>query len=100
MRVFMSSLLFFVVTHTEVRIALVGKYTGLHDTYLSVVKALLHASLACNQKLHIEWIDSTALTTVATSGQGSGLEAYSKAWQQVCVRDARLHVSLVVQRDV
>ncbi|CAM9744433.1 unnamed protein product, partial [Choristocarpus tenellus] len=45
----------------ETRIALVGKYTENHDTYLSVVKALLHASLACNFKLKIEWIDSCAL---------------------------------------
>jgi hypothetical protein len=30
----------------EVRIALVGKYTGLQDSYLSVIKALQHAAIA------------------------------------------------------
>lgn len=42
-------------------IGLVGKYTELHDTYLSVVKALLHASLHCKRKLTVKWIDSSAL---------------------------------------
>eukprot|EP00611_Tribonema_gayanum_P031683 TRINITY_DN920_c0_g1_i9.p1 TRINITY_DN920_c0_g1~~TRINITY_DN920_c0_g1_i9.p1 ORF type:complete len:621 (+),score=230.48 TRINITY_DN920_c0_g1_i9:400-2262(+) len=62
----------------EVRIALVGKYTDLHDTYLSVVKALLHASLAHRQRLHVEWIDSTALE----GGAKGGPEA-AAAWQQL-----------------
>lgn len=42
-------------------IGLVGKYTELHDTYLSVVKALLHASLHCQRRLTVKWIDSSAL---------------------------------------
>lgn len=45
----------------EAVIGLVGKYTELHDTYLSVVKALLHASLHCRRKLIVKWIDSSAL---------------------------------------
>lgn len=45
----------------EAVIGLVGKYTDLHDTYLSVVKALLHASLHCKRKLTVKWIDSSAL---------------------------------------
>lgn len=44
-------------------IGLVGKYTELHDTYLSVVKALLHAALHCKRKLAVKWIDSSALDT-------------------------------------
>jgi CTP synthase len=68
----------------------VGKYTDLHDTYLSVVKALLHASLACNQKLTIEWVDSTALTVPEDCNSSSdynnseheGLQAFTKAWDQ------------------
>lgn len=44
-------------------IGLVGKYTELHDTYLSVVKALLHAALQCERKLTVKWIDSSALDT-------------------------------------
>jgi CTP synthase (UTP-ammonia lyase) len=45
----------------EVRIALVGKYTGLQDSYLSVIKALQHASISAGRKLVVEWIDATAL---------------------------------------
>ncbi|KAL0920932.1 hypothetical protein M5K25_007951 [Dendrobium thyrsiflorum] len=44
-----------------VRIAIVGKYTGLSDAYLSVVKALLHASVACRKKLVIDWVSSMDL---------------------------------------
>ena len=35
----------------EVRIAMVGKYTGLSDSYLSVIKALQHSSIAVNLSL-------------------------------------------------
>ncbi|PKA61041.1 CTP synthase [Apostasia shenzhenica] len=44
-----------------VRIAMVGKYTGLSDSYLSVLKALLHASVACRRKLVIDWVPSSDL---------------------------------------
>ena len=44
-----------------VTIAVVGKYTGLTDSYLSVIKALTHASIAIGYKLKIEWIESTTL---------------------------------------
>lgn len=37
----------------EVKIAIVGKYTKLEDAYLSVLKALKHASLHCNRKLKV-----------------------------------------------
>ncbi|PON38353.1 CTP synthase [Trema orientale] len=42
--------------HDSVRIAMVGKYTGLSDAYLSVLKALLHASVACRRKLIVDWV--------------------------------------------
>ena len=38
---------------TEVKIALVGKYTKLEDAYISVLKALKHASLHCNRRLEV-----------------------------------------------
>lgn len=44
-----------------VRIGIVGKYVELHDAYMSVKEALLHAATACNQKLEIEWIQSDEL---------------------------------------
>ena len=43
------------------RIALVGKYTQLHDAYLSVAEALRHAGYALDTRVEIEWIDSETL---------------------------------------
>ena len=34
----------------SVNIAMVGKYTQLHDAYLSVVEALKHGGISCRQK--------------------------------------------------
>ncbi|MCD8153289.1 MAG: CTP synthase [Clostridiales bacterium] len=42
----------------NVRIAMVGKYTQLHDAYLSVVEALKHGGISCRAKVDIVWIDS------------------------------------------
>ncbi|KAH0974194.1 hypothetical protein GBA52_016093 [Prunus armeniaca] len=62
----------------SVRIAMVGKYVGFTDSYLSVVKALLHACVACSLKPSIDWIaasdledDSAKLTP----------EAHAAAWE-------------------
>ena len=49
--------------HRHVRIALVGKYVGLHDAYLSVVESLFHAGTACDASVEIQWIDSETLTS-------------------------------------
>ena len=46
--------------HT-VNIALVGKYTQLHDAYISVVEALKHGGVANNTAVNIKWIDSEVL---------------------------------------
>ena len=45
----------------QVHIAMVGKYTGLSDSYLSVIKALQHSAYAVDRKLVIDWIESTDL---------------------------------------
>ena len=45
-----------------VTIALVGKYTELHDAYLSVAEALFHAGTACGAQVDIRWVDSQHLT--------------------------------------
>jgi len=45
----------------KVCIALVGKYTALHDAYLSVVEALSHAGTANDADVTIKWVDSEAL---------------------------------------
>lgn len=42
----------------EVNIALVGKYVGLHDAYLSVAQALQDAGCGNGVKVKLNWIDS------------------------------------------
>lgn len=46
----------------HVTIALVGKYTQLHDAYLSVVESLHHAGTANDAVVDIRWVDSETLT--------------------------------------
>jgi CTP synthase len=62
---------------TPVRIAVVGKYTGLSDAYLSVLKALLHASVALDRKLVVDWVPSCDLEDSSTNETA---DAYEKAW--------------------
>ena len=45
-----------------VKIAIVGKYTGLQDSYLSVIKALEHAATNADRELKIFWIESSNLS--------------------------------------
>ncbi len=42
----------------HVQIGLVGKYTALHDAYLSVAEALRHAGYEYNTHIDLHWIDS------------------------------------------
>jgi CTP synthase len=46
----------------KVKIALVGKYVELHDAYMSVREALIHAGLSLGVEVEIEWIHSSDLT--------------------------------------
>ncbi len=46
----------------QVVIALVGKYVQLHDSYLSIIEALHHASYANHVNVELKWIDSEELT--------------------------------------
>lgn len=70
-----------------VTIALVGKYTHLHDSYLSVIKSLEHASMRCNRRLRIEWVESTNLEEEVKT---TNLSEYHKAWHHVCQADGIL----------
>lgn len=56
-----------------VRIALVGKYVQLHDSYLSVAEALRHGGWACGVGVEICWIDSETLTHETAEGIFSGI---------------------------
>lgn len=44
-----------------VKIAMVGKYVELHDSYISVNEALKHGGIATKSKVDIHWVDSETL---------------------------------------
>ena len=47
----------------EARIAVVGKYTELVDSYKSVQEALIHGGIANDVKVHIEWLLSETFSS-------------------------------------
>lgn len=57
----------------DVTIALVGKYTALHDAYISVVEALKHGGIPNHATVHIKWIDSETVTAENVVGLLSGV---------------------------
>ncbi|KAI9889634.1 MAG: CTP synthase ura7 [Vezdaea aestivalis] len=70
-----------------VKIALVGKYTSLKDSYLSVIKALEHASMRCSRELNILWVDSEHLED---KHQSVDRPTFDKAWLDVTSADGIL----------
>lgn len=64
----------------EVKIALVGKYTGMPDSYTSVVKSLRHACIEAGLKLHIDWVESTDLEDNARDTEPT---KYEEAWRKI-----------------
>jgi CTP synthase len=46
----------------EVRIAVVGKYTDLHDAYKSVSESLIHGGIGSNAGVKVDWIGSDQFT--------------------------------------
>ena len=61
-----------------VKIAMVGKYTGLSDSYLSVIKALQHSSFEVNRKLQINWIEAENLDEKVKQ---EDVGKYNEAWK-------------------
>ena len=43
---------------TETRIAIVGKYIDLQDAYKSIIEAFVHAGVANDTRVGIDWVDS------------------------------------------
>lgn len=72
---------------TPVKIAMVGKYTGLSDAYLSVLKALEHASIECSRKLSVEWIAASDLEDTAAK---EAPDAHAAAWRSLMDADGVL----------
>ncbi|KIX03845.1 CTP synthase [Rhinocladiella mackenziei CBS 650.93] len=71
----------------KVTIALVGKYTNLHDSYLSVIKSLEHSAMACRRKLNLVWVDASNLEKATME---SSPESFHKAWHELCTADGVL----------
>ena len=49
------------ITENPIKIAMVGKYVTLADSYVSVNEALKHATASINSSVSIDWIDSETL---------------------------------------
>lgn len=64
-----------------VNIVLVGKYTALQDSYMSVIKSLEHAAMRCQRKLVLEWVEASDLEH---SQAVERPKEYHKAHQALC----------------
>jgi CTP synthase len=53
----------------QVRIAVVGKYTDLHDAYKSVQEALIHGGIASDAGVQIDWHSSDQFSSQETAGR-------------------------------
>lgn len=73
--------------YETVNIALVGKYTALHDSYLSVIKALEHSAMRCGKKLNLIWVESSDLEEQTRL---NNTPAFHKAWHEVCTANGIL----------
>jgi len=60
-----------------VTIVLVGKYTGLQDSYLSVIKALKHSAIEADRDLQLLWVEASDLDEETKE---TDPEKFNKAW--------------------
>ncbi len=63
-----------------VKIAMVGKYTGFTDAYLSVTKSLYYAAIHCDRKIEIVWVESEHLEEKMKNTKPA---AFAEAWEKV-----------------
>mmetsp|Transcript_24741 Transcript_24741/g.69263 ORF Transcript_24741/g.69263 Transcript_24741/m.69263 type:complete len:612 (+) Transcript_24741:137-1972(+) len=70
-----------------VRVAIVGKYTGLQDSYLSLIKALKHASIHERIPFTIDWVEASCLEE---EGAPDDPAAFERSWETVRGADAIL----------
>lgn len=64
-----------------------GKYTGLQDSYLSVLKGLKHSSIHLKVKINIQWIEASDLepvTSTTTNGDDDSVsqEEVTKKYEE------------------
>ena len=57
-----------------VQICLIGKYNGLQDSYLSIIKALRHAAIAAEHKLDLQWVEASDLEANQDTMSGESWE--------------------------
>lgn len=102
-------------TNEPLTICLVGKYTGLSDAYLSVIRAIEHAGMAVGRHVQINWVESSDLETPndglneatsttspangslvaehprsASVSPGSAVQKYEAAWETIKQADGIL----------
>ncbi|CCH42082.1 CTP synthase [Wickerhamomyces ciferrii] len=70
-----------------VKIALVGKYTHLKDSYISVIKSLEHSSMRVSRRLEIVWVEASDLELESND---TDKVKYHKAWHSLCCADGIL----------
>jgi CTP synthase len=58
----------------RVRVAMVGKYVHLHDSYLSVTEALCHAGIHHNAAVDIAYVDSEKYEKGASTAELEGMD--------------------------
>ncbi len=51
-----------------VKIAVCGKYVGLKDSYKSIIESFVHAGVANNAQVEVEWIDSEEIESNGIDG--------------------------------
>jgi len=68
----------------EVTIVVVGKYTGLEDSYISLHKAIRIACIYSKRKVVIEYVESSHLENPVKEGEG---DAYDDAWAMLKCAD-------------
>jgi len=61
----------------EVSIGIVGKYTGLEDSYISLIKALQAGAMWSDRKLVVKWVESSKLEKKTEDTES---DAYNEAW--------------------
>jgi len=59
----------------EVKIAVVGKYTGLQDAYKSLSEAIAHGGIANRVKVNVEWIEAEVFEQEDTAARLEGVHA-------------------------
>ncbi len=68
----------------EVTIVVIGKYTNLSDSYLSLVNAIKHSCVATYQKLNLIMIESS---TLEPESKRDSPDLYASAWDKIRLAD-------------